>query len=333
LPVALFPAVTQLGISGCTLASVTCDTSSLQGLNSSGNTQNMKPERGHGWTLGFDYAPSFLPGLNLALTWWHVTYLGGATAATTQIDAFNPLLNNRIMLLPPSVTGTALPCATPAQIAAFIGTAPVNTIIPGCVSTFTNTATDNLINFWASGIDLSVGYRFDSDYGSFTLEDSLSQQTQFLQGFGHTPPPSAYRFEVINTVGLNTTFPNVGTQMRGHVGWALDAFTADIYVNYVGPYTNVSANASTLIGSTGGIFNGTGGDPVDAWTTVDLHIGYNFDSGFLGNDNVSLTVRNLFNDYPPFFNGTQGSNGTFGFDAYVSNPIGRIIELGFTAKL
>jgi hypothetical protein len=95
----------------------------------------------------------------------------------------------------------------------------------------------------------------------------------------------------------------------------------------------VSATATTLIGSTGGIFNGTGGDPVDAWTTVDLHIGYNFDSGFLGNDNVSLTVRNLFNDYPPFFNGTQGSNGTFGFDAYVSNPIGRIIELGFTAKL
>ena len=335
LPVALFPAVTQLGITGCTLASLTCDTGSLQGLNSSGNTQNMKPERGHGWTLGFDYAPSFLSGLNVAMTWWHVTYLGGATAATAQIDAFNPLLNNRITLLPPSVTGNGTACATQAQIAAFIGTAPVNTIIPACVSTFTNTATDNLINFWASGIDLTVGYRFDSDYGSFTLEDSLSQQTQFLQGFGHTPPPAAFRFEVINTVGLNTTFPNVGTQMRGHVGWALDAFTADIYVNYVGPYTNVSSNATTLIGSTGGIFNGTGGDPVDAWTTVDLHLGYTFDSGFLGNDNVSLTVRNLLNSYPPFFNGTQGQNGgpTFGFDAYTSNPIGRIIEVGFTAKL
>jgi len=333
LPVALFPAVTQLGIAGCTAASTTCDTSSLQGLNSSGNTQNMKPERGHGWTLGFDYAPSFLPGLSTNFTYWHVTYLGGATAATPQIDAFNPLLNNRITLLPPSVTGNGTPCATQAQIAAFIGTAPVNTVIPACVSTFTNTATDNLINFWAGGIDLTVGYRFDSDFGSFTLEDSLSQQTQFLQGFGHTPPPANFRFEVINTVGLNTTFPNVGTQMRGHVGWALDQFTADIYVNYVGDYTNVSSTATTLIGSTNGIYNGTGGDPVDAWTTIDLHLGYTFDSGVLGNDNVSLTVRNLFNDYPPFFNGTQGSNGTFGFDSYVSNPIGRIIELGFTAKL
>jgi len=333
LPVAQFPGVTQLGIAGCTAASVTCDTSSLQGLNSSGNTQNMKPERGHGWTLGFDYAPSFLPGLSTNFTYWHVTYLGGATAATPQIDAFNPLLNNRITVLSPNVTGNGTPCATQAQITAFIGTAPVNTIIPGCVSTFTNTATDNLINFWASGIDLTVGYRFDSDFGSFTVEDSLSQQTQFLQGFGHTPPPSAYRFEVINTVGLNTTFPNVGTQMRGHLGWALDEFTADFYVDYVGAYTNVSSTATTLIGSTGGIYNGTGGDPVAAWTTVDLHLGYTFDSGFLGNDTVALTVRNMFNDYPPFFNGTQGSNGTFGFDAYVSNPIGRVIGLNFTAKL
>ncbi|HEY1877700.1 MAG TPA: TonB-dependent receptor, partial [Rhizomicrobium sp.] len=261
LPVALFPVITQLGIAGCTAASATCDTSSLQGLNSSGNTQNLRPERGHGWTLGFDYAPSFLPGFDTNFTYWHVTYLGGATAATTQIDAFNPLLNNRITVLAPAVPGSAS-CATQAQITAFIGTAPVNTIIPGCVSTLTNTATDNLINFWASGIDLSLAYHFDTDFGAFIVEDSLSQQTQFLQGFGHTPPPSAYRFEVINTVGLNTTFPNVGTQMRGHLGWAFEDYTADIYVNYVGAYTNVSSTATTLIGSTNGIYNGTGGDPV-----------------------------------------------------------------------
>ena len=54
--------------------------------------------------------------------------------------------------------------------------------------------------------------------------------------------------------------------MRAHLGWALDAFTADLYLNYVGPYTNV-ATATTAIGSTNGIFNGTGGDPVGAFTT------------------------------------------------------------------
>jgi iron complex outermembrane receptor protein len=333
LPVGLFPGVTQLGIPGCTAASTSCDTSTLQGLNSSGNTHNLTPERGHGWTLGFDYAPSFLSGFNTTFTYWHVTYLGGATAASTQIDAVNPALNNRITVLSPNITGNGTPCATQAEIAAFIGTAPLNTVVPACVSTFTNTATDNLINFWASGVDLTAAYRFDSDFGSFVVEDSVSQETQFLQGFGHNPPSSAFRFDVQNTVGLNTTFPNVGTQMRAHLGWALDAFTADLYLNYVGPYTNVSATAATAIGTTNNIYNGTGGDPVGAFTTFDLHLGYDFQTGYTGNDNVSLTVRNLFNTYPPFFNGTQGSNGTFGFDAYTSNPIGRIIEVGLTAKL
>ena len=43
----------------------------------------------------------------------------------------------------------------------------------------------------------------------------------------------------------------------------------------------------------------------------------------------------LLNSAPPYFNGSAGSNsgGAVGFDAYVSNPIGRIVELGFTAKL
>ena len=333
LPVGLFPGVTQLGIPGCTAASVSCDTSSLQGLNSSGNTKNLTPERGHGWTLGFDYAPTFLRGLTTTFTYWHVTYLGGATAASAQIDALNPALNNRITVLSPSVTGNGTSCATQAQIAAFIGTAPLNTIIPSCVSTFTNTATDNLINFWASGVDVTVGYRFDSDFGSFGLEDNLSQETQFLQGFGHNPPPSPFRFDVQNTVGLNTTFPNVGTQMRAHLGWAIDSLSADLYMNYVGSYTNVSSTATTAVGTTNGIYNGTGGDPVGASTTFDIHVGYDFETGYTGSDNVSLTVRNILNTYPPFFNGTQGSNGTFGFDSYASNPIGRVIELGVTAKL
>jgi iron complex outermembrane receptor protein len=333
LPVSAYPVITQLGISGCTAASLTCDTSSLQGINSSGNTMNMRPERGHGWTLGFDYAPTFLPGLTSNVSWWHVTYLGGATAASAQIDAFNPGLNDRITVVAPTTPGTPS-CATQAQIAAFIGTAPLNTIIPACVSTFTNTATDNLINFWASGIDATIGYRFDTDYGSFSFDDSVSLETTFLQGFGHTPPPATSRFEVKNTVGLNTTFPNVGTQMRGHLGWALDPFTADLYMNFTGPYKNVSSTATTLIGSTAfNVYNGVGGDRVAPSYSFDIHLGYDFDSGYLGNDNVSLTVRNMFNTYPPYFNGTQGSNGTFGFNAYTSNPIGRVIELGFTAKL
>jgi hypothetical protein len=46
---------------------------------------------------------------------------------------------------------------------------------------------------------------------------------------------------------------------------------------------------------------------------------------------LSLSVRNLLNTYPPYFNGSD-ANGGYGYDAYVASPIGRIIEIGLTAK-
>jgi iron complex outermembrane receptor protein len=332
LPVAFYPDVTKLGIPGCTTASVSCDANSspVQGVNSRAQIANLNPETGKGWTLGVDYAPTWLPGFVTGATWWHVDYFGGATAATVQIDAFNPLLNNRIQLFPPTAARGNQPCATAAELAALTYNVPASTVIPSCVSYLVTSTTDNLINFWASGLDLSVQYKFDTDFGAFTIGDDLSQQLTFLQGFGRPPniPTAATRFEVRNTIGLNTTFPNVGTQMRAHLDWAMDDITASIAMNYVGPYRNVDNTATVLIGSnSNNVYNGTGGDHVHGQAIFDLHLGYSFDGSYLGKDQVSLTVRNLFDTYPVYFNSASG------YQNYVSSPIGRILELGFTAKL
>ncbi len=331
LPVALYPAVTQLGIAGCTTASVTCDTSTLQGINSSGATASLVPERGRGWTIGLDFNPDFLPGFTSNVSWWHVTYLGGATAASAQIDAFNPLLNNRIQLFPATPARGNVPCATPAEIAGLIGNTPVNSVIPACVSTFTNTATANLINFWASGIDLSAGYAFDSDYGSFVVEDSLSYQTTFLQGFGTTVPNADYRFEVRNTAGLNTTFPNIGTQMRTHLGWALEPFSADLYMNYVGAYKNVSSSATTAIGSTAfNVYNGKGGDHVDSQATFDIHLAYTFNTEMTGQDEISLTVKNMFNSRRPSLTEPRDRTARLASTPMSATPLAAWSRLGST---
>jgi iron complex outermembrane receptor protein len=330
LPVAQYPGITQLGIPGCTAASISCNTSTLMGLNINDSTFNMKPQTGRSWTLGFKYNPSYLAGFTADVSWWHTTLLGGITAASPQTDAFNPLLNNRILLYPPSVSGSAAPCATQAQIAAVAGNAPYTVVLPSCVSVITITSDDNLIDFWASGIDATVGYGFDTDYGSFTIDDNISYETTYLQGFGENGvvPPANYRFEVRNTDGLNTAYPNIGTQMRGHLGWVEDAFSADFYVDYVGAYKNVSNSATTAIGSNSySVYNGQGGDHVSAYMTFDLHLGYQFNGGVLGDDRLSLSVRNVLNQSPPFFNGAAG------YDSYVANPLGRITELGITAKL
>ena len=332
LPVANFPLLPQLGIPGCTAASATCDTSSLQGLSSVALNKNLFPMKGHGWSLGFDYAPTFLPGLATQVTWWRADLTGGATAASAQIDALNPLLNNRIQLFPG--------CATQAQIAATTLGAPITTPLPACVSFIELSQTTNLLNYWASGLDVSAQYAFDTDFGSFTIVDSLSQNLTFQAGYGVPEltgvPPAYLRSELNNTVGLQPAAPNVGTQMRAHIDWALAGYKASFAMNYTGPYQNVGNTAATAVTQNQyAVYSGMGGDPVGSNVTFDLYLGYSFQTPYLGNDLFQVTIRNLLNTYPPYFNGSDLAGGgfyTYGYDSFVGSPIGRIIEVGLTAK-
>src|SRR6185437_12045470 len=68
LPVALFPMVSQLGIPGCTAASVSCSIASLNGIQAVNSNPNQGPSHGRGWTVGFDYTPNWLQGFT-----WHFT--------------------------------------------------------------------------------------------------------------------------------------------------------------------------------------------------------------------------------------------------------------------
>jgi iron complex outermembrane recepter protein len=331
LPVANYPQVTLLGIPGCTTASITCNTSTLQGLSSVALNQNLQPMKGHGWSLGFDYTPSYLPGFVANLSWWRADLVGGATAASSQIDALNPLLNNRIHLYPG--------CATQAQITSTTLGAPITTAVPSCVSFIELSQTTNLLNYWASGLDVNLAYSFDTDFGAITLADTLSQNLTFQAGYGDPAltgvPPAYLRSEINNSVGLQPAAPNVGTQMRGHIDWALSDYRASFFVNYTGGYRNVGSTAATAVEENQyDVYNGLGGDPVKSFVTFDLHLGYTFETPYLGSDLLSITVRNLLNTYPPYFNGADGNNASYqvGYDSFVASPIGRIVEVGLTAK-
>jgi len=74
-----------------------------------------------------------------------------------------------------------------------------------------------------------------------------------------------------------------------------------------------------------------GGDQVDATNTFDLHFAYKLEINKTIEDlSLSLDVRNLTDEDPPFFNGNQGGfmGGAWGYDNYTANPVGRLITLG-----
>ena len=92
-------------------------------------------------------------------------------------------------------------------------------------------------------------------------------------------------FSVLNTIGINTTFPSNKTAARASLGWQRNALSADLFVNYAGSYLNWNGSAPFPVIRNAAFSPVGGGQPVDSYTTVDLHVGYNFaNEGALSGD-------------------------------------------------
>ena len=315
VPVALFPLVTQFGLAGCTAASVTCDISTLRGLHITNGNPHQDPSKGRGWSAGLDYAPSYIPGLTFGFTYWSTKIKGGSTGPQIAAISSNSSLSNLLTFYPA--------CATPAQISAIAKTLPLTAPLEACTQYIVNTLNSSYLNLHSEGVDSSVNYVLPTDtWGTFSAGDAISVFTLFKESLG----AAGQEYDVSNTTGANS-FPTVGLQMRGNVGWALDAFSAQLFVNYTGSYRNWGTPKNPI--TTDPVTHNPtgGGDPVKANVTFDLNFAYDFNDGYLGNDQVSLNIRNLFDKDPPFYNSANG------YDSNVASPLGRVITLGLTTKL
>ena len=61
-----------------------------------------------------------------------------------------------------------------------------------------------------------------------------------------------------------------------------------------------------------------GGDHVNASVTFDLHLGYTFDTNqwIASSNQITFTIKDLFNQAPPYFNSTSG------YDPYIETFLG-----------
>ncbi|MEO6215514.1 MAG: TonB-dependent receptor [Sphingomonas sp.] len=292
-----------------------------------GGFTNEVPQKGQSYSFGIDLAPRFLPGFTFAATWFHNKFIGGVSSPSPNAIVNSAGLRNLLQIYP---TG-----ATQAQIDAFANIANGSTIsgaLPAAGVFFTlDQSSRNALNLTVEGIDVSWNYRTPiSDLGTFTIGASGTYFTKFKQNFG-----GGSEFSILNTSGYNTTFPSVQFKSRAQLGWEMSGFAADLFWNHVGSYKNWigSAVTPTTVDSVGNP-NG-GGDIVKADNTFDLHVAYTLknESTFNGWQ-VYVDVKNLFDKDPPFYNGNTAGiiGGAFGFNGFVSNPLGRLISVGLRAK-
>lgn len=313
LPVALFPQVTQLGIAGCTTASSSCTIASLNGIQAVNSNPNQGPSHGLGWTVGFDFTPSWLKGFTWNFTLWNARFKGGSQGAPFATVTTSKSLS-RLMTLYPS-------CATPSQIKAITGNLPLVGAVPPCVSYIYVQQNDGLLNLDAQGIDTDIQYVMPTEnWGVFSIGDAISKFTHYVQSNG----PDGVPFSVLNKSGAHGS---IALQMRANLGWNYENYGVQLFMNYTGGYQNWNSPDNAVILDPVTLNPSSGGDRVSPNTTFDVNLTYDFKDGYVGDNQFSVTVRNLFDKRPPYDSSAAGYNAT------IASPVGRMVFIGLTSKL
>ena len=306
-----------IGMPGCTAATPQCviGTPQVPGLQLNGPNAKLKPETGKSWSLGFGWNPRRIAGLHVDATYWNVQYDGMITSPLAQFAVSSPELSPLLTLYPNG--------ATPAQLAAAENGAPQLGAVPNTVYWIYNFEQQNAINLKADGIDGDVGYMRSTAIGTLSADLSESLKLKMLQQFGS----GGQWFSVLNTDGYNTTFPSNELSASLDLGWARGNWNVHLITDYEGSYYNWSGAHPFPLKLSSSFTPIGGGQGIPSLTIVNAYATYIFPRhSLLGGTQVSLTVDNLFDTNPPFY------NTAFGYDGNAANPIGRMATIAVTER-
>ena len=280
-----------------------------------GRNSELQAEEATSWTAGIQWAPEFISGMSLDVTYFSVDF-------TDRIDA--PLGGIAEAVADPTRFPSFV-VATPTfeQIAQFVnqpffreglffpgsredfisGDIPIDLIVD---NRFTNLAESKV-----TGLELQLSYAADSSLGTFSAGLNSSYMFDYKRRLLAADP----LVDEVDTYGRPVDF-----RARGDVGWRGNNWSVSGFVNYTDGYTDGSSGPARLE------------DPryVDSWTTVDLTVGYQVDSesGFFSDTRLSLTTLNLFDEDPPFVD----TSGGVGYDVVNANPMGRYFAFQLTKE-
>jgi iron complex outermembrane receptor protein len=341
VPVALYPevvnvngAVEQGTSNPCTTSSTNCtigQNNTAMRRQLGGGFSNMGPQFGESYSFGVDFAPTWWEGFTGSVTFFHNDFIGGVNSPSpASITATG---SNLLTLCPGTASDGRIGCSMD-QIEAFANIengATIGGSVPTSVVYLIDQNARNWLNISIEGYDFQLDYRWDmGDTLKARIGTSGTYFTKFDQNFGTNP-----WFSVLNTSGFNGVFPSI--QFKARTGFGLDAgkLSADLFWNYIGDYNNWSNNTITPILRDGNGNPRSGGDVVEATNTFDLNLSYQLSAGGVFEDlGLSLNIRNLTDEDPPFMNHNQGGfmGGAWGYDNYTANPVGRLITLAVRAN-
>jgi iron complex outermembrane receptor protein len=267
-----------------------------------GGNEDLGPEDAKIWSIGADYSPALFNGLDLSLTYFNVDYTNRIETPGNDPLALTPAreaLLGDLVTRNPSAAFVSSILALPQ----FTGT-PEN---PANVLAFVDGRKVNVGRLRTDGLEGLINYH--GDLGGGVINAGLS--ANYIFSFKRAIAPGSPLTDVVDTLNNPLKF-----RARGNIGYAIDGFEANAFVNYAGGYKNDSVVPIQR---------------VENYATYDLSLRKSLAmSGPAGLKDITLSfdVQNIFDRKPPVV-----FNGALAFDPQVASILGRYFTIGIRAGL
>ncbi len=285
---------------------------------------NLTPETADNVNFGLSWVPQegWLEGLSIDLDWYDYEYTDIITrqSSATLLREDNEALQAWVLANVPGATCTAGNCPN-AIDAVNAGIGNRSQIIRNDSGILLRILPDfaNANGADISGLDLNASYRFDNDWGNW----SVGVQAAWIETFDVEVPNTAGGVTVFDGVGnYNSTNPVARPlpefKVNGTLSWSKDNHRVFALVRWVDEIeSDVPAGTRFFFASTArlagnnSVADDLDDDEIEDMTTVDLQYNYNFgETGFLADSNLTVGVQNVFDEEAPHIAVVTAFDGT-----------------------
>ena len=289
------------GVQQLVILGLPSPTGSSSALLLAGGNPKLRPETAESWSIGADYAPPELSGLQVSTTFFHIRYTNRIASIPNIFTA----------LTDPANASFVTPSPSPNLAESIYNSYPAGQIFnesgatfdPRSIGAIVDGRMLNVASQTARGTDLNIDYKIgaapnsgllflNGTYLDLKQQNTPQSADQTLSAFAFYPP----KFRA-----------------RGGATWRFNAWALTASVNYLPRETNNQVTPFQDVGS---------------WTTVDASARFAPElRGILSGFHFSLALLNAFDRNPPFVllptTAPQGLN----YDSANTNPMGRFLSL------
>jgi iron complex outermembrane receptor protein len=265
-----------------------------------GGNLGLQPEHAKSWTAGVDYSSQRFTGLKLSATWFDTKFedqIGTPIYENISNVLGNPAYAPFVQTLDPNSA------ADQAKVAAVLaGTTSAGLYPTTAYTAIVDGRNVNTGGLHVQGVDLTARYGLPLGGGKLDLNGNVS----YLLDYERKVTPGSAWLSLLDQA-------RQPVDLRAKLGatWTRQAWSLTGGLNYVDDYKTIP------------------GQRIDSWTTIDAQLAWRAEgTGWTKGLSAALSVQNLFDTDPPFYDDPQG----VGYDTANADPLGRFVSLQLTKR-